>query len=105
MEHKAKTDVLEFDLTQIPTESLVRIGAIFKEGELKYGLNNWRNGAFDRQFQRERANHALHHLMLSIDSLFNNTLSREDDLAKVAWYCVTQMELVRMELEQGSEGS
>ena len=84
----AQTEILKSDISQIPYVPLVRIGLIFVEGEGKYGRNNWRKGVGDIPYQRERLNHALHHLLK-----YSDGDTTEDHLAKVAWYCVTQMEL------------
>ena len=62
----AKTDLENFDLTQIPLEGEKRIGRIFREGEIKYDRNNWRQGVFNKKYQLERMNHALKHLKIYI---------------------------------------
>jgi len=123
IEKKAQSDTESFDLTQIPMQALLRLGAIFKEGESKYGRANWRKGIADKAYQLERANHALKHLLVYIHLLetgeylgsykLNATLTsldgnrqqgiagyEEDDLAKVMWFCVTQCELERLESVQ-----
>lgn len=104
-----KTDKESFDLTQIPYHSLTRIGQVFKEGEVKYGRGNWKLGCHNIEYQLERANHAIKHLLIYIHLLetgeylgeikrLNEILvDTEDDLAKVAWFCVTQMEIERIE--------
>lgn len=97
---KAKTELEAFDLTSIPLASLQRIGRIFQQGREKYGAGNWRNGAGDRAYQLERANHALKHLMVYVHRLqYDEYIGDEgdDDIAKAAWFCVTQMELERLE--------
>lgn len=101
---QAKSDIENFDLTQIPLEAEKRVGRIFREGEIKYNRNNWRNGDNDKKYQLERANHALKHLKIFIHNLehdeylgeYKNGVP-EDDLAKVMWFCCTQMELERLE--------
>src|SRR6266699_2405019 len=65
---KALTDIEDFSLTEIPYEALKRVGKVFKEG-LKYGKGNWRKGFNDKEFQLERANHALKHLLSYIHEL------------------------------------
>ena len=102
----AKTDKETFDLTQIPFDFERRLGMIFREGELKYGRENWRKGIADKTFQLERANHALKHLKIYIHRLeFGEYLGErgEDDLAKVAWFCATQAELERLEIAKECE--
>ena len=83
---KAKTEVLESRLIDIPFESLWEIGKIFEEGAIKYGASNWKKGVGDKVFQAERVNHALRHLLLWISG--DRT---EKHLAKVAWFCVVQI--------------
>ncbi len=91
----ARTEDEPFDLTQIPMRSLVRVGQIFAEGEKKYGRDNWRQGAGDIKFQRKRLNKAIKHLLIYTESLLYGKHSPEDDLAKVLWFCLIQMELER----------
>ena len=81
-------------LVDIPYESLAAISAIFMEGENRpeYGRFNWKNGAGDKAYQRKRNANAIRHLLL-----YSNGDRSEDHLAKVAWFCVTQLELERME--------
>lgn len=99
-----KTDIENFDLTQIPLEAEKRIGRIFREGETKYDRNNWRKGIHNKAYQLERANHALKHLKIYIHMLeFDEYIGEvkngvpEDDLAKVGWFVVTACELERLE--------
>lgn len=101
----AKTDREPFDLVQIPLEAERRLGAIFKEGEQKYGRGNWRSGVGDKGYQLERANHAIKHLKIYLHWLeFGEYLGDPGeegmDLAKVMWFCSTQMELERLERVQ-----
>lgn len=83
---KANTEQLSLGLDQIPYSSLKEIGRIFLEGEKKYGKDNWKKGVGDKEYQTERWNHALNHLML-----YKEGDTSEKHLAKVAWYCVTQL--------------
>ena len=95
-----KTEKESFDLTQIPYEAERRLGMVFCEGDVKYGRDNWLMCAGDVVYQLERANHALKHLKIYIHWLqFREHLgiSDEDDLAKVMWFCATQMETERRE--------
>ncbi len=101
---RAKSDREVFDLTQIPFEAEKRVGVIFREGEIKYDRNNWRNGLNDISYQLERANHALKHLKIYVHWLEHGEYlgefkdgKPEDDLAKVLWFCATQMEIERLE--------
>lgn len=93
---KAKTEVLGTAIRQIPVASLQAIGSIFEEGAAKYGRNNWLKGTGDREYQEERLEHAITHLML-----YANGDRSENHLAKVAWFCVTQLEHTRLENENG----
>lgn len=99
---EVKTEREDYDLTQIPFSALQRLGKVFVEGASKYGEGNWRNGVAQSEFQIERANHALKHLLIHIHKLrYGESIGEEgeDDLAKVMWYCVTQAELERLEKE------
>lgn len=88
---KAKSDKLETGLSMVPYHSVMRLGKIFVEG-LRYGRDNWKQGVNDEEYQRERLEHALRHLML-----WTNGDRTEDHLAKVMWFCATQLELERLE--------
>lgn len=91
LEHRAKSDRLNLGLTLIPFHSIYRLGKIYLEG-LRYGFENWKKGVNDKDFQQERLEHALNHLFL-----WKEGDRTEDHLAKVMWFCVTQMELERLE--------
>ncbi len=88
---KAKSDKSNTGLVMIPFYSILRIGRIFVEG-LRYGRDNWKKGVGDKEYQEERLEHALLHLIK-----WKEGDRSEDHLAKVAWFCVTQMELERLE--------
>ena len=94
---KAATDRVCTGLTMIPFYSILRIGAIFVEG-LRYGKDNWKKGVNDKEYQEERLEHAMLHLIK-----WKEGDRTEDHLAKVAWFCVTQMELERLEKENVNE--
>jgi hypothetical protein len=89
---KAKTDIAASGVAQVPFHAIEQIGSIFKEGELKYGRDNWLKGVGDKPYQEQRAEHALRHLMLWMQGDRS-----ENHLAKVGWFSVTQMELERRE--------
>lgn len=89
---KAKTDIVASGVAQVPYYSIEQIGSIFKEGEPKYGRDNWLKGVNDKTYQEQRAEHALRHLMLWMQGDRS-----ENHLAKVGWFAVTQMELERRE--------
>lgn len=91
MTDKAKTDKVNTGLVLIPFYSILRIGAIFVEG-LRYGRDNWKKGVNDKEYQEERLEHALLHLIK-----YKEGDTSEDHLSKVCWFCITQMELERLE--------
>lgn len=91
MNTKAKTDKVSTGLALIPFHSLFALGKIFVEG-LRYGRDNWKKGVGDKEYQEERLEHALTHL-----SLWKEGDRSEAHLAKVAWFCFTQLELERLE--------
>jgi hypothetical protein len=88
---KAKSDKSNTGLVMVPWYSIMRIGKIFVEG-LRYGRDNWKKGVNDKEYQEERFEHAMVHLIK-----YKEGDTTEDHLAKVAWFCVTQMELMRLE--------
>ena len=94
---KAATDKVGTGLLLIPFYSILRIGAIFIEG-LRYGKDNWKKGVNDKEYQEERLEHAMLHLIK-----WKEGDRTEDHLAKVAWFCVTQLELERLEKENVNE--
>ena len=81
-------------LVLIPWYSILAIGRIFVEG-LRYGRDNWKNGVGDEAYQEERLEHAMLHLLK-----WKEGDRTEAHLAKVAWFCVTQLELERLEQEK-----
>ena len=93
---KAKTEKIGTGVSQIPTVAIRKIGSIFVEGERKYGRDNWKSGTGDKDYQLERLEHALEHFLNAKDMLSGDTddVSREQiaiQLAKVAWFCVTEI--------------
>ena len=93
---KAKTEMLGTAIRQIPVASLQAIGYIFEEGAAKYGRNDWLKGTGDKEYQDERLEHSITHLMK-----YANGDRSENHLAKVAWFCVTQLEHTRLENNDG----
>lgn len=87
----AKTDKVGTGLILIPFYSLLELGKIFIEG-LRYGRDNWKKGINDKEYQEERLEHALLHLIK-----WKEGDRSEAHLAKVAWFCFTQLELERLE--------
>ena len=88
---KAATDKVGTGLVLIPLYSLLALGKIFIEG-LRYGRDNWKKGVNDKEYQEERLEHALLHLIK-----YKEGNRSEAHLAKVAWFCFTQLELERLE--------
>lgn len=91
MNDKAKSDKVNTGLTLIPWYSILEIGKIFIEG-LRYGRDNWKKGVHDKEYQEERLEYAMLHLIK-----WKEGDRSEEHLAKVAWFCVTQLELERLE--------
>ena len=90
---KAKSDKVGTGLILIPLYSLLALGKIFIEG-LRYGRDNWKKGIHDPSYQEERLEHALLHLIK-----YKEGDRTEAHLAKVSWFCFTQLELERLEYE------
>ena len=88
---KAASDKVGTGLLLIPLYSLLAIGKIFIEG-LRYGKDNWKKGVRDKEYQEERLEHALLHLIK-----YKEGDRTESHLAKIAWFCFTQIELERLE--------
>jgi len=93
---KAATDKVDTGLILIPLYSLLNLGAVFIEG-LRYGRDNWRKGVNDKEYQEERLEHALLHLIK-----YKEGDRSEEHLAKVMWFCTTQLELERLEKLNGA---
>ncbi len=86
----------------LPIESLFAIGDVFTEGSTKYGLHNWLS-AIDLDhdaynlYVRKRFRNALRHLGVWIGEFMRlRQPTGESHLAKVAWFCVTTLELERL---------
>lgn len=83
----ANTEGIGSCVEQIPFEGLEAVGRIFAEGMKKYGKDNWKNDP-SAEYRIERCRHAIRHLML-----FANGDRGEEHLAKVAWFCLTEIYL------------
>ena len=83
---KPLSDIVAPGIDQIPFEAIEAIGEIFHEGESKYGRDNWKKGVKDKDYRAERCRHAIRHLYL-----WANGDRSKPHLAKVAWFCVTQI--------------
>jgi len=94
-EAQARTEKVNGGKRYIPLSALEALGAVFEEGALKYGEHNWKNGVGDRAYQMERWEHADTHLRKWVEG--DRT---ENHLAKVMWFCATQIELERLEEEE-----
>lgn len=88
-------------IEQVPLSAIQRIGAIFAEGEAKYGRDNWRAQGTDdenKAYTRERYRHARRHLQMWFEEQEGyRTPTGEDHLAKVGWFVVTTIERERLE--------
>ena len=92
-EKKAASDKVGTGLVLIPLYSLLNLGKIFIEG-LRYGRDSWKKGVNDKEYQEERLEHAILHLIK-----YKEGDRSEEHLAKVSWFCFTQLELERLERE------
>ena len=90
---KAASDKVGTGLVLIPLYSLLNLGKIFIEG-LRYGRDNWKKGVNDKEYQEERLEHAILHLIK-----YKEGDRSEEHLAKVSWFCFTQLDLERLENE------
>lgn len=90
---KAASDKVGTGLVLIPLYSLLNLGKIFIEG-LRYGRDNWKKGVNNKEYQEERLEHAILHLIK-----YKEGDRSEEHLAKVSWFCFTQLELERLEHE------
>lgn len=95
-EPKAKSEKLGLGIAQIPMIAHLREGTVFKEGEVKYGKDNWKQGVNNPEWQEERWEHALFHLLK-----FWAGDTTEDHLAKVRWYTGVIMRIKEMEGQSG----
>lgn len=102
----AKTGIIPIDLTQIPYPFLHALGQVIASGTPRYGYLNWLSGANDPSFRRERQKHAARHWALAMHlltfgpnslrgladaGLITHEEAEEDHLAKVVWYCMTEI--------------
>jgi len=79
------------DYSQLPVHSLARTARRFTKGEGVYGRDNWKKGGLD--YRKDSLNHAIEHLMNYAAILYNGEICNQDDnLAAVAWFCMTEME-------------
>lgn len=86
-------------LEQIPFDVLEDVGAIFAEGMATYGERTWLKGVNNRAWKIERWKHALLHLWAWL--WHGNT--KENNLAKVAWFCLVMLKIARIEGEPNQE--
>ena len=80
----------------VPRVLLDAVERRFALGAKKYGDNQWRAGLHDPEFLRERANHALTHLLNYIYGTDNGEDSPEDNLAAVGWAVAVLLEAARL---------
>lgn len=83
----ATTETVGSSVEQIPYIALEELGKIFFEGQNKYGVNNWKDSP-SPSYRLERLRHAIRHLFL-----FAENDTSEKHLAKVLWFCVTELAL------------
>jgi hypothetical protein len=83
----ATTEQVGSSVEQIPYVALEQLGKIFFEGQNKYGVDNWKDNP-SPSYRLERLRHAIRHLFL-----FAENDDTEKHLAKVLWFCVTELYL------------
>jgi hypothetical protein len=83
----ATTETVGSSVEQIPYVALEELGKIFFEGQNKYGVSNWKDNP-SPSYRLERLRHAIRHLFL-----FAEEDDTEKHLAKVLWFCVTELYL------------
>lgn len=77
----------------IPDYALSRIAIRFKLGAEKYGQDNWRRGALDKEFILDRINHGIEHLVsLSKQVGYPQSVAADDDAAAVCLAAIFVME-------------
>jgi hypothetical protein len=81
----ATTETVGSSVEQIPYVALEELGKIFFEGQNKYGVGNWKDNP-SPSYRLERLRHAIRHLFL-----FAENDETEKHLAKVLWFCVTEL--------------
>ena len=81
----ATTEQVGSSVEQIPYVALEELGKIFFEGQSKYGVGNWKDNP-SPSYRLERLRHAIRHLFL-----FAEHDTSEKHLAKVLWFCVTEL--------------
>ncbi len=81
----ATTETVGSSVEQIPYVALEELGKIFFEGQNKYGVGNWKDNP-SPSYRLERLRHAIRHLFL-----FAENDTSEKHLAKVLWFCVTEL--------------
>lgn len=88
----------------VPRVLLDAVERRFALGAKKYGDNQWRAGLRDPEFLRERANHALTHLLNYIYGTDNGEDSPEDNLAAVGWAVAVLLEAARLRTYECRQG-
>lgn len=86
----ASSSAPRYDL--VPRALLEAVATRFEAGARKYGENQWRKGLRDPQFLRERANHALQHLLNYIHGTDNGEDTAVDNLGAVGWAVAVLLE-------------
>jgi hypothetical protein len=95
----ARSVVVAPALEQIPFDVLEDVAAIFAEGIPKYGERSWLKGVNNRAWKIERWKHALLHLWAWL--WHGNT--KENNLAKVTWFCLVMLKIARIEADLGQD--
>lgn len=85
---------VRYDL--VPPVLVEAVAKRFEAGAAKYGENKWRLGLGDRDFLRDRANHAMAHLLNYIHGLDNGEDTSADNLGAVGWAVAVLLEAERV---------
>lgn len=76
---KAKRDITKPYYDNIPLSALRRVANIYKEGALKYGMDNWRQ-TVDEDYARDVFNHLMEHLFAFSEIIFHNSVPYDIDI-------------------------
>lgn len=91
------TPATRYDL--LPPILLEQVAKRFEAGAVKYGPENWRKGLADTEYLRDRANHALQHLLNYIHGIDNGGDGPTENLAAVGWAVAVLLEAERQKSE------
>lgn len=93
------SEVLPYDL--VPPVLFEEVARRFALGLKKYGRDNWRKGLADPDYLRDRANHAMQHLLNYMHNLNNGEDFAIENLAAVGWAVAVLLEAERRKRQDG----